>query len=314
MAPNEPKYSVVIPVFNSAGIVGQVIDQTGAFFSQHGWDYEIILVNDGSRDKSWEVISQKARENPHVVAINLMRNYGQHTAVYCGFEHSTGDFVITIDDDLQNPPEEIIHLIDKMGEGGYDTILGRFKQKRHSNVRNLGSYGIRLINNRIFHCPKDIVPTNFRLIRREVIERILQYHTAYPYITGLVLMFSGRIGNAWVEHRERQEGKSNYNFYKIMSLVLRILFNYSVLPLRLVSTIGFVISLLSFLAGILLIINKLLQNVQAEGWTGIMVMLAFFNGMIILLLGMLGEYTVRILQQISSKEIYHTKEVVKHGT
>jgi glycosyltransferase involved in cell wall biosynthesis len=314
MAPNEPKYSVVIPVYNSAGIVGQVIDQTGAFFSQHGWDYEIILVNDGSRDKSWEVISQKARENPHVIAINLMRNYGQHTAVYCGFEHSTGDFVITIDDDLQNPPEEIIHLIDKMGEGGYDTIFGRFKQKRHSGVRNLGSYGIRLINNRIFHCPKDIVPTNFRLIRREVIERILQYHTAYPYITGLVLMFSGRIGNAWVEHRERQEGKSNYNFYKIMSLVLRILFNYSVLPLRLVSTIGFVISLLSFLAGILLIINKLLQNVQAEGWTGIMVMLAFFNGMIILLLGMLGEYTVRILQQISSKEIYHTKEVVKHGT
>jgi glycosyltransferase involved in cell wall biosynthesis len=313
MAPTEPKYSVVIPVYNSAGIVGRVVDQTAAFFTGHVWDYEIILVNDGSRDQSWEVISQKAGENPHVIAINLMRNYGQHTAVYCGFEHSSGDYVITIDDDLQNPPEEIIHLINKIGEG-YDTVFGRFKQKRHSNVRNLGSYGIRLINNRIFHCPKDIVPTNFRLIRREVIDRILQYHTAYPYITGLVLMFSSRPGNAWVEHREREEGKSNYNFYKIMSLVLRILFNYSVLPLRFVTSIGFVISLLSFVAGILLIINKLLQNVQMEGWTGIMVMLAFFNGMIILLLGMLGEYTVRILQQISTKEIYHTKEVVEHGT
>jgi glycosyltransferase involved in cell wall biosynthesis len=308
-----PKYSVVIPVYNSATIVGRVVDQTILFFEKHALDYEIILVNDGSRDKSWEAIAEKATTCPKVIAINLMRNYGQHSAVYCGFEHSVGDYVITIDDDMQNPPEEIIHLIEKL-QDGHDVVFGRFKQKKHSQVRNLGSYLIRLINNRIFRCPKDIVPTNFRLIRRDVITRILQYHTVYPYITGLVLMFSNNPGNEWVEHRQRLEGKSNYNLYRIISLVARILFNYSVWPLRFVSTTGFVISLLSFLVSVVLIINKLLDNIKVEGWTGLMVMLAFFNGIVILILGMLGEYTARILQQISSKEIYHTKEIIKHDS
>ena len=305
------KYSVVIPVYNSSGIVGHVIDQTKSFFEKKQWDYEIILVNDGSRDQSWNVISQYAARDSHIVAVNLMRNYGQHTAVYCGFKYSSGDYVITIDDDLQNPPREIIHLVEKVKEG-HDVIFGRFKQKRHSGVRNVGSYVIRLINNRVFGCPNDIVPTNFRLIRRDVVDRILEYHTIYPYITGLVIMFSNNMTNVWVEHQERMEGKSNYNLYKILSLVTRILFNYSVWPLRFVSTAGFLVSLFSFLAGLVLIANKLTDNIKVEGWTGLMVMLAFFNGITILILGMLGEYTARILQQISSSEVFHVKDIVKN--
>jgi polyisoprenyl-phosphate glycosyltransferase len=313
MIVQQPKYSVVIPVYNSASIVGRVIEQTMEFFEKYQWDYEIILVNDGSRDNSWNVISGKANIHSQVTSINLMRNYGQHTAVYCGFQHSSGDYVITIDDDLQNPPEEIIHLIEKVKDG-HDVVFGRFKHKQHSGVRNVGSYIVRLINNKVFVCPSGIIPTNFRLIRRDVVDRILQYRTAYPYITGLVLMFSNNPGNAWVEHHERIDGKSNYNLYKILSLVARILFNYSVLPLRFVSMGGIFISFISFLAGVVLIINKLLNNILVEGWTGLMVMLAFFNGVIILILGMLGEYTVRILQQISSDKNYHVKDIIKHGT
>jgi polyisoprenyl-phosphate glycosyltransferase len=180
-------------------------------------------------------------------------------------------------------------------------------------VRRFGSSIIRLINNRVFHCPRGIVPTNFRLIRRDVVERILQYHTSYPYITGLVLMFSNNPANVLVEHRERPEGKSNYNLVRILSLVARILFNYSVWPLRLVSTAGILISFVSFIIGLVLIANKLLDKVAVEGWTGMMVMLAFFNGVVILILGMLGEYTARILQQISSSAIYHVKEIVGNG-
>jgi glycosyltransferase involved in cell wall biosynthesis len=310
---NKSKFSVVIPVYNSAGVVGDVVDQTILFFENRLWDYEIILINDGSRDQSWDVISEKARNYHQVTAINFMRNYGQHTAVYCGFRYSTGDYVITIDDDLQNPPEEIIHLVEKLKDG-HDVVFGRFKQKKHSGIRNIGSYIIRVINNRVFGCPNEIVPTNFRLIHRDVVDRILQYRTAYPYITGLVLMFSNNMGNVWVEHQERIVGKSNYNLYKILSLVARILFNYSVWPLRFVSAVGFLISLLSFLAGALLIINKLVDNIKVEGWTGLMVMLSFFNGITILILGMLGEYTARILQQISSSEIYHVKDITKHET
>jgi glycosyltransferase involved in cell wall biosynthesis len=305
------KYSVVIPVYNSAGIVSQVIEHTKIFFEQKGCSYEIILINDGSRDNSWEVISQHALENRNITAINLMRNYGQHTAVYCGFEHARGDYVITLDDDLQNPPEEIIHLVNALANG-HDVVFGRFREKQHSQVRTIGSFIIQLINNRIFKCPNNIVPTNFRLIRRDVIDRILGYRTAYPYITGLVLMFSNNPGNIWVEHRKRLEGKSNYNLNKILSLVSRILFNYSIWPLRFVSMVGVIISSLSCLVGILLIINKLLDNVLVEGWTGLMVMLAFFCGLITLMLGMLGEYTVRILQQISYKDIYNVKGMVKY--
>ncbi|NOH04656.1 MAG: glycosyltransferase family 2 protein [Chloroflexi bacterium] len=307
-----PKYTIVIPVYNSSSIIGKVVEHTVKFFEQHSWNYEIILINDGSRDQSWSVISEQASRYPYITAINLMRNYGQHTAVYCGFKYSSGDYVITIDDDFQNPPEEIIHLIEKM-QTGHDVVFGRFKQKKHSIIRRIGSHVIRFINNNIFNCPPEIIPTNFRLIHRDVVNRILQYRTAYPYITGLVLMFSHNPANAWVEHREREEGKSNYSLIKILSLVSRILFNYSVWPLRVVSTAGFFVSFAGFFGGAILIVNKLFNKAIVEGWTGLMVMLAFLNGVTILMLGMLGEYTVRILQQISVNEIYHVKDIIRYG-
>ena len=307
-----PTYSVVIPVYNSAKIVSLVIARTMAFFEKQDWSYEIILVNDGSRDNSWQVIAAQAAQLPHVIAINLLRNYGQHNAVFCGIAQSRGQYVITIDDDLQNPPEEIIHLVNQMQAGNHDVVFGRFRQKQHSLGRRVGSGLIRMINNRVFYCPADIVPSNFRLMHRAVIERMMGYKTAYPYTTGLALMFAQSIGNVWVEHRERHEGKSNYNLVRILSLVLRILFNYSVWPLRLVTVTGFIISFVSFFIGIVLVIRKLLDSIQIEGWTGIMVMLAILNGLIILMLGMLGEYTVRILQQMNSKETYHIKDIVSH--
>lgn len=307
-----PTYSVIIPVYNSAKIVSLVIARTMAFFEKQGWSYEIVLVNDGSRDNSWQVIAAQAAQQSHVIAINLLRNYGQHNAVFCGIAQSRGEYVITIDDDLQNPPEEIIHLVNQMQAGNHDVVFGRFRQKQHSLGRRVGSGLIRMINNRVFYCPVDIVPSNFRLMHRAVIDRMLGYKTAYPYTTGLALMFAQSIGNVWVEHRERHEGKSNYNLVRILSLVLRILFNYSVWPLRLVTVTGFIISFVSFFIGTVLVVRKLLDNIQIEGWTGIMVMLAILNGLIILMLGMLGEYTVRILQQMNSKETYHIKDTVSH--
>jgi len=307
-----PMYSVVIPVYNSAKIVALVITRTIAFFEKHGWSYEIILVNDGSRDNSWQVIAAQAAQLPHVIAINLLRNYGQHNAVFCGIAQSRGEYVITIDDDLQNPPEEIIHLVTQMQVGNHDVVFGCFRQKHHSLGRRVGSGLIRMINNHVFYCPADIVPSNFRLMHRAVIERMMGYTTAYPYTTGLALMFAQSIGNVWVEHRERHEGKSNYNFVLILNLVLRILFNYSIWPLRVVTMTGFIISFVSFMVGVVLVIRRLIDNIHTPGWTGIMVMVVVLNGLIILMLGMLGEYTVRILQQMNSKETYHIKDIVNH--
>jgi len=303
------KYSVVIPVFNSSKLIGKVVEHTKKLFINNKLDYEILLINDGSKDESWDVIERIAKNDLKVTSINLLKNYGQHTAIYCGFEHSKGDYVITIDDDMQNPPEEIIKLIRKIDEG-YDVVFGSFIQKQHTTFRNMGSFFIRWINKFIFHCPQNIIPTNFRIIRRDVVNRILQYQTAYPYITGLVLMFSNNIANVKVEHKKREIGKSNYNFQRIIKLVFRILFNYSIWPMRVVGTIGFIVAFLCFIFGVIITINELRNNIQVEGWAGIIVMLALLNGVVIMILGMLGEYISRIIQQISSKNIYYTKGII----
>lgn len=304
------KYSVVIPVFNSQAIVGETVDRTVAFFEREGLDYELILVNDASRDGSWEVIRQKAETNQKVIAIDLLRNSGQHSANYCGFQHSTGDYLVTMDDDLQNPPEEIKHLIAKAAEG-HDLVMGEFKQKRHSPYRRWGSLAISSINRRIFFQPRDLVVSNFRLIRRDVVDRILTFKTNYPYITGLVLMFASHPANTPVEHHDRSVGHSNYNLLRIARLVMRILFNYSSYPLRLVAFIGVVISALSFLMGCFYIFKGLVGQSSVEGWITLVVLLSFFNGLTLLILGMLGEYLIRLIHQTSMGTSYHVRAVVR---
>lgn len=306
------KYSVVIPVYNSEPIVATTVARTKEFFESQQLAYEIILVNDGSHDNSWQVIEQIAKDSQHVVAINLLHNYGQHSANLCGFKHSTGDYVITMDDDLQNPPEEIIHLIEKAAQG-YDLVIGQFREKMHVFYRRIGTVLIRAVNQRIFGSPKDLILTNFRIIRRDVIDRICNYRTSYPYVPGLALMFSNNRSNVLVEHKQRSVGKSNYNLLKILKLVSTILFNYSSYPLRLVSGIGICLSLLSFLLGAFYLVTAMINGTNVPGWTSLVVLVSFYNGVVMLLLGMLGEYSVRLLRQSSAVDSYHIKEIVAGG-
>jgi glycosyltransferase involved in cell wall biosynthesis len=302
----------VIPVYNSAGSVADTLRRTAAFFEARGDSYEIIAVNDGSRDASWDVLREEARANPRILALNLLRNYGQHNANMCGFLHSRGEWVVTLDDDGQNPPEEIVHLIDKAAEG-HDLIIGRFREKRHPFYRRLGTRLVGAINRRIFHDQKGLVLTNFRLIRRDVVDRVCAYKTSYPYIPGLTLMFSNSRANAWVEHRERAVGKTNYSLYKILKLVATILFNYSSYPLRLVASVGMAVSALAFLLGLYYVGVGLVRGTNVPGWTTLVVLLSFTSAMIILALSMIGEYQVRMLNQISSAESFHVKEAVGGG-
>jgi glycosyltransferase involved in cell wall biosynthesis len=304
------KYSAVIPVFNSGAIVGDTLDQTAAFFEAQGWDYEIVAVNDGSSDDSESVMCARARANPHIIAINLIRNFGQHNAVYCGLQHSSGDFVITLDDDLQNPPEEMIHLVDKALDD-YDLVIGRFRTKQHAAHRRAGSRVIAWINRYVFDQPRDLVLTNFRLIRRDVVDRICGYNTSFPYITGLVLMFSSQPANVWVEHKARPVGQSNYNLIRIARLVTRILFSYSAFPLQLVSLIGIVFAVLAFVAGTGYLLKSLFFGARVPGWTTLVVLLSFFSGVNLILSSMLGQYVVRILQQSGSTHSYYVKNIVR---
>lgn len=310
VAPDHTMYSVVIPVYNSEEIVGLTIDRTCAFFEGNKLKYEIVLVNDGSKDKSWEIIAEKARTLPHVRAFNLLKNYGQHNANMCGFKETCGDFVITMDDDLQNPPEEILKLIEKIGEG-YDLVIGRFNQKQHAGYRKVGSKLIGMVNRKIFYTPEGIVLTNFRIISRYVVDKVCSYKTGYPYVPGLVLLFSKDIANVYVDHHPRHSGESNYNTMKILKLVSTILFNYSSYPLKLVAGLGIVIALLSMLLGLFFVVNALVTGTSVPGWTTVVVLLSMFNGVSILITSMVGEYVVRLLNQSSSSESFHVKDIAE---
>jgi polyisoprenyl-phosphate glycosyltransferase len=211
--PNAPRYSVVIPVFNSAHIVGTTIRQTIAFFEARGWSYEIIAVNDGSRDRSWEVLSETARTAGCVTAIDLAANHGQHAATMFGLARTTGDFVITLDDDMQQPPDQIARLVEQAEEGD-DLVCGRYRQTR-TPVRWLGSRTIGLLDRWLFHKPHGFVFTSFRLMRREVVERLCGYRLRDPYLRGLLVRCAARPSNVWVEHRPRSVGRSGYGAIKI---------------------------------------------------------------------------------------------------
>jgi glycosyltransferase involved in cell wall biosynthesis len=304
------RYSIVIPVYNSEKLVGQTIDRVVEVFEEASLRYEVILVNDGSPDGSWQVISERARRLPHVVAVNLLRNYGQHRANLAGFRESTGDFVITMDDDLQNPPDQALVLIDAAMDG-HDVVFGKFERKQAAGFRRIGSRLINAINRRIFGQPPDLDVSNFRILRRDVVDRICASRTAHPYITGQALLYSSDRANVAVRHEPRAIGKSNYSLLKILSLVFTILFSYSSYPLRAAALGGFALSALSFLLGGFYLVRGLLSDTRVEGWTTLVVLVSAFSGFIIALLSMIGEYVVRTLNTVGADDSYHVVEKVR---
>ncbi|NNC95702.1 MAG: glycosyltransferase [Chitinophagales bacterium] len=303
-------YSVVIPVYNSEAIVEKTVTAVVDFFKANNLRFEIILINDGSPDNSWEVIKNLPDQFQEVVSINLLKNYGQHSAVYCGIREAKGDFIITMDDDMQNPPSEIIHLITKINEG-YDAVFGEFKRKQHAGYRKLGTKVIDYLNTKIFNKPKDLKLTNFRIFTAEVANRMGQYRTFFPYIPGLVLLSSSKMANVLCEHRAREIGSSNYNLWRIAKLTSRILFNYSSFPLKFLSTIGVGVSIISAIGGIFYLVRGLMFGSKVAGWTSLIVIVSFLCGFIILMLGIIGEYLSRILNQMSTMESYQVKQIVR---
>jgi glycosyltransferase involved in cell wall biosynthesis len=303
-------YSLVVPVFNSVGIVGTTVDRIVEVFEEAGLAYQLILVNDGSRDGSWDVIAEKARGNARIVALDLLRNYGQHSANLAGLREATGDYVITLDDDLQNPPDQALVLIDE-AMTGKDLVFGKFERKQAAGYRRVGSGLISMINRRIFGQPPELTVSNFRILRRDVVDRICASRTAYPYITGQALLYSSNRSHVSVRHEPRAVGKSHYSLTRILRLVLTILFSYSSYPLRLMAMAGFLVAGVSFVVGAVYLLRGLFVGSDVEGWTTLVVLMSVFNGFTIALLSMLGEYVVRTLNVVSASETYHVVNRVK---
>lgn len=302
-------FSVIVPVYNSEQIVSTTIDRIIAFFESKDWKFEVILVNDCSPDGSWEIISERAERDERLVAVNLIKNYGQHTANIVGFRYVTGDCAITMDDDLQNPPEEIEKLVTEYLKG-YDLVVGTFGEKKHASHRRLGSSMMQVLNKKIFKGPSDFRYTNFRLMSKSVVDRINKYKNHYPYTSGMAMMFSRRQTNVPVRHEARTVGKSNYNLRKLVHLAWSILFNYSNLPIRLLVAVGLVVSLGSFLIAFALVCKALLLGTSGTGWTSLMLVVSTSNAVLFLSISILGEYLAVISKQMRMERHFYIGDVV----
>ncbi len=303
-------YSVIIPVFNSEKIITETVKQIIKVFDSSKLKFEMILVNDASDDDSWDVIKRIAKKDQRITSINFLKNYGQHNANMCGFRHSKGDFIITMDDDLQNPPKEIPKLIKKINEG-YDLVIGKFETKKHSLFRRLGSKIIGILNRKIFDVRENLVLSNFRIARKSTINLVCNDKSFDPYVPGLLLKYSSKRSNVEVRHDGRKIGKSNYTLGKISSLTFNLLINHSSIPLRFGLMIGLIFSSISFLASLYFLIYSVFKGTGVPGWSTIVISISFFNGVLILLISLIGEYIIRTLREVSSQSTYEITEIIR---
>lgn len=292
------KISFVIPCYHSEHTVGGVVDEIVQTVTDHGgYDYEIILVNDNSPDNVIDTITELAKANPHVKGLDLSRNFGQHSAIMAGFTYLTGDIVVCLDDDGQTPANEMFKLIDKLED--FDLVFAEYKNKQHSGFRNFGSKVNDLMARWLLSKPKDLKIMSYFACRRYVVDEVLRYENPYPYMSGLLLRATKKVTNVEVNHRERAEGTSGYSLKKLMLLWINGFTSFSVKPLRFATFIGFITAMFGFLFGIYVIIHKFVVPNSLMGWSSTMAVLLFLGGMIMLMLGMVGEYVGRIYLSIN---------------
>ena len=295
--------SIIIPVFNSEGSIKEVVERIVEVMESEQFSYEIILIDDASEDTSWEKILELGKDNKNIIGLQLLKNSGQHSANLCGFRHSKNEIIITMDDDLQKPPEEIPKLVKLINEGK-DLVFGEFASKKHNLFRSIGSKVINKFNKRIFNIQSEVKLSNFRAVDRAVINLVSSENHFKPYIPGLLLKYSQNIAGVSVHHEKRKLGKSNYTFRKLISLVFDLLFQHSTIPLRLASIIGLLSSLFVLIFGVYTLFRSLISGIAIPGWASIAILLSLSSGLIIMIMSVIGEYLIRILNQVSHQDPY----------
>lgn len=296
--------SVIIPVYNSEKTISKLVEHVLETLDKK--TLEIILVNDGSRDRSEWVCSQLAQRFSQVKFISLRRNSGEFNAVMCGLNHATGDYCVMIDDDFQNPPTEILKLIETARNGDFDVVYSYYEKKEHSLFRNFGSWLVNRVTTWLLEKPSDLYLSSFKLISLPVVQEIIKYKGPYPYIDGLIFRVTRNVGRVQVSHNAREEGESGYTLRKLTSLFMTILFGYSLKPLRLLTATGLTFTTLSVLAVVLDFILYLIHS-QFFVLNSILSVVTFFSGLILTSLGLVGEYVGRIFMVQSGLPQYVEK-------
>ncbi|WP_045217516.1 glycosyltransferase family 2 protein [Desulfonatronovibrio magnus] len=300
-----PEISIVIPVYRSAPWLEELIQEVSQVLENHSLSHEIILIDDSSPDNSWQVIKDIAKNNTAVRGFQLMNNEGQIRATLCGLRHSQGNIVVTMDDDFQHRPDQILLLIDALNNNPeMDCVLGVFESKKHSLYRNLGSRIINRLNQSAFNMPKGISSSGFRAMRRKLVDAVCAHNILNPSLAMLIFSSTRRVMNITLEHASRRAGKSNYTLRKQFRLAFDNICHASMLPLRLVSLTGLAASGLSLALMIFYFLRYLLGAIHVPGWTTIILLLTFFSGVILFALGVIGEYLFMVLKEVRGSPLY----------
>lgn len=302
--------SIAIPCYNSAKTLSIVVDEIKKVFADNGgYDYEIVLVNDNSPDDTYEVIQSLCKDNSNIVGVDLSKNYGQSSAQMAAVNYLNGDIAVFMDDDGQHPPAELFKLVEEI-EKGNDLVFACFPQKKHSAFKRITSN----INSKLLEAtnrkPRDIKITSYFALSKLAIEGLRKYKSPYPSICGYLLQITRRIVNVEISHRERIAGKSNYNLKKLLRLWLQGFTNFSIAPLRFASMLGFVFAILGFCAMLYYLICKLVLPNVAVGFTSIVSLILIIGGLIMLMLGIIGEYIGRIYILLSNMPQYEVRDVI----
>lgn len=293
--------SLVIPVYNGSETIEAVVE--GLRTSLSSVRHEIVLVNDGSLDASEEVCNRLAVRYPDTVTfVQLSRNFGEHAAVLAGLRRTVGPYVVTLDDDGQNPPDQVPILLDYVRAHDLDVVYGRYRSKQHGRIRNWGSWFTNTVATLLLKKPPNLYLSSFKIMSRFLVDTVAGYAGPYPYLDGLVLQATERIGQVDVEHRHRQAGCSGYNLRRLVRLWSNMFLGFSIAPLRLATLGGMVVSLFSLVLLVAIVVDKLFISPNVTlGIPTVLVCLTFFSGVQLWVLGMVGEYVGRVFLQLHGK-------------
>ena len=303
-----PGLSIVVPVYRGAATVGRLVDALSALSPEGG--IEVVLVNDGSPDNSGDVCrALVGTATIPLVYIEHTRNFGEHNAVMTGLRHATGRYVITMDDDLQNPPAEVLKLYDHTRLGGWDVVYTRYAVKAHAGWRNLGSRFANGVADLLLDKPRGLYLSSFRCMASPVVEAVTLYRGPYPYVDGLIMQTTQRIDSIEVAHLPRAEGRSNYTLRRLVLLWLNLATSFSLAPLRLAILLGLVMALLGAVGAVATVVEALTSDATPSGWASTMTVLLLVGGLQSMILGVLGEYVGRTFLSANGKPQGSVREI-----
>jgi len=302
--------SFVIPCYGSENTIQPVVSEIIEVVSQrYEYDYEIIAVNDCSPDKVYDKLIVLARENEKIKVINFAKNMNRPGAVMAGLNYASGEYVAVMDDDGQCPMDRLWELVEPL-EQGHDVSIAKYPERKQSAFKSFGTFVNKKMTEFIINRPKDMEFTNFMIMQSYIVKEIIKYKNPYPYFTGLILRTTSDIVNVKMEERERITGSTTFTFGKMMALWVNGLTAFSIKPLRISSLIGVLCAIIGFIFGIVTVIRKLVMTNISVGWSSTVAIMLFIGGLIMLMLGMIGEYIGRIYISINDSPQFVIKELI----